>query len=132
MHRAIDPADLGPAERHKMTVASIVPRPIAWTTTLGADGVVNLAPFSYFMACHSYVPALALSIGSRDGAAKDTRANIMARGEFVVNMVSDDLAETMVATAAAFPPGISELDHVDVTAVPSRKVAPPRIAESPL
>lgn len=136
MHVAIDPEKLEPPERHRMTIGSIVPRPIAWTTTVDAAGRVNLAPFSYFMGCHSYVPALALSIGSRaDGATltpKDTSANIRATSSFVVNMVSADLVERMNVSAAAFPTGIDESMMAGLTTVPSIKVPAPRIAQSPL
>jgi len=133
MHQAIDPADLGPAERHKLTIGTIVPRPIAWTTSVSPQGQVNLAPFSYFMGCHSYLPAIAVSIGSRpDGTPKDTRANITATGEFVVNVVTEALVERMNITAAAFPPGVSELEVSGLTALPSTHVRPPRIAESPI
>jgi len=132
MHIAINPADLEPAQRHKLTIGTIVPRPIAWTTSVDGDGNVNLAPFSYFMGCHSYVPALAVSIGSRDGRAKDSRANIEASGELVVNLVTEDLAERMNITAADFPPGVNELEVAGLTALPSAIVKPPRVAESPV
>ena len=136
MHVAIDPQDLGPHERHKMTIGSIVPRPIAWTTTVDTDGRVNLAPFSYFMGCHSYLPALALSIGSRaDGETltpKDTSANIRATGSFVVNLVSEDLVERMNISAAAFPTGVDELAMAGLSTAPSTHVPAPRVAESPL
>lgn len=131
-HVALDPDALGPLERHKLTIGTIVPRPIAWTTTIAPDGRVNLAPFSYFMACHSYVPALAVSIGSREGRPKDSRANIEATGELVVNVVSEDLLERMNLTAAAFPPGVDELATAGLTPAPSVRVRPPRVAESPI
>lgn len=133
MHQAIDPADLTPAQRHKLTIGTIVPRPIAWTTSVSPDGHANLAPFSYFMGCHSYVPAVAVSIGSRaDGTPKDTRANIAATGEFVINVVTDAVLERMNITAAAFPAGVSEIEITGLTTLPSTVVRPPRIAESPI
>lgn len=135
MHVAVNPADLSPAERHKMTIGTIVPRPIAWTTTVDAAGVANLAPFSYFMGCHSYLPALALSIGSRKdvpGLPKDSAANIRVTGEFVVNLVDEALAEAMNATAAAFPPGVSEAEAAGIALSPSTLIAPPRVSESPI
>lgn len=133
MHRALDPAELTPQERHKLTIGTIVPRPIAWTTSVGSDGRANLAPFSYFMGCHSYLPAVAVSIGSRgDGTPKDTRANIAAIGEFVVNVVTEDLVERMNVTAAAFPTGVSEIEVANLATLPSTHVAPPRIAASPI
>ncbi len=119
-----------------MTIGSIVPRPIAWTTTVDSSGRVNLAPFSYFMGCHSYLPALALSIGSRADTEfptpKDTSANIRATGSFVVNMVSADLVESMNVSAAAFPTGTDETRMAGLSTSPSIKVPAPRITESPL
>jgi flavin reductase (DIM6/NTAB) family NADH-FMN oxidoreductase RutF len=132
MQRAIDPAELDLAARHRLTIGTVVPRPIAWITSTGPGGGVNVAPFSYFMGCHSYLPAIAVSIGSRAGQPKDTRANIRSRGEFVVNMVTRPLAERMNVTAAAFPPDISEADVAGLGTAPSVKVAPPRLAESPV
>jgi flavin reductase (DIM6/NTAB) family NADH-FMN oxidoreductase RutF len=130
---SIDPSKIEPADRHKMSIGTVVPRPIAWTSSVDEDGRPNLAPFSYFMGCHSYVPALAISVGSRaDGSPKDTRANIAASGQFVVNLVTSDLVERMNVTAAGFPPGVDEFEAAGLTAIPSVKVRPPRIAESPI
>jgi len=131
-HVAINPEQLEPHQRHKLTIGTIVPRPIAWTTSVDATGRVNLAPFSYFTACHSYVPALVVSIGSRDGVPKDTWANVAATGELVVNVVTDDLLEAMNITAAAFPPEVDELASVGLTPLPSQVVRPPRVAQSPV
>lgn len=136
MHIAFDPDELTPQARHKLTIGSIVPRPIAWTTSVDPAGRLNLAPFSYFMACHSYLPAVAVSIGSRadtpSPTPKDTSANIRATGEFVINIVSADLVEKMNVSAAAFPTGTDEARMAGVTTAPSVKVAVPRIAESPI
>ena len=132
MHIALDPAALSPEACHKLTIGTVVPRPIAWTSSVDEEGLVNLAPFSYFMACHSYVPALALSIGSRAGRPKDSRANIAASGEFVVNIVTRALLPAMNITAADFPPDVSEPDVAGVALLPSVKVRPPRVADSPI
>ena len=115
-----------------MAIGTVVPRPIAWVTSLDSEGRLNLAPFSYFMACHSYLPAIAVSIGSRGGNPKDSRANIRRRGEFVVNLVTEELADRMNITGAAFPTGVNEADVVGLATLPSTKVEPPRIAESPV
>ena len=131
-HVTVDPARLAPEERHKLTIGTVVPRPIAWITTARPDGHVNLAPFSFFMACHSYLPAIAVSIGSRGDRPKDSRANIEATGEFVVNVVSIDLVERVNVTAADFPPDVDELAMVGLTPLPSVVVSPPRVAESPI
>lgn len=132
MHIALDPATLSPEACHKLSIGTVVPRPIAWTSTVDEEGRVNLAPFSYFMACHSYVPALALSIGSRGGRPKDSRANIMATGEFVVNLVNPGLLPAMNLSAADFPPDVDEAAVAGLTMVPSVKVRPPRVADSPI
>lgn len=133
MHVSIDPATLEPKDRHKLSIGTIVPRPIAWVTTQDDRGRVNLAPFSYFMGCHSYVPSLAVSIGSRkDGTPKDTRANIARSGELVVNTVSEELGARMNASAAPFPPEVGEVEALGLKTLPSEAVSPPRIAESPI
>ncbi len=129
---SFDPETMEPAERHKLSIGSIVPRPIAWTTSVDAEGRANLAPFSYFMGCHSYLPALAISVGSRADRPKDTRANIAASGEFVVNLVSRPLLEKMNVSAAAFPPDVDELALLELETLASEVVRPPRIAASPL
>jgi flavin reductase (DIM6/NTAB) family NADH-FMN oxidoreductase RutF len=131
-HVSIDPGQLEPRQRHKLTIGTVVPRPIAWTSSISIEGDVNLAPFSYYTAVHSYEPALAISVGSRDGVAKDTAANIAATGELVVNLVTEDLLERMIVTAAAFPSGIDELELAGLTPVASEVVRPPRVAESPV
>lgn len=129
---AFDPAALSPEACHKLTIGTVVPRPIAWTSSVNEEGQVNLAPFSYFMACHSYVPALALSIGSRAGRPKDSRANISATGEFVVNIVNPALLPAMNVSAADFPSDVSEPEAAGVAMLPSVKVRPPRVKDSPI
>lgn len=122
-------------ERHKLLISTIVPRPIAWVTTLNADATVNVGPFSFFNMFCEDPPVICLGIGSGErGAAgdeKDTGVNIRRSGEFVVNLVGYGNAAAMVRTAANYPPGVSELAVAGLTAVPSNRVAPPRIAESP-
>lgn len=129
---SFDPARLSPEQCHKLSIGTIVPRPIAWTTSVDSQGRANLAPFSYFMGCHSYVPALAISVGSRGDQPKDTRANIAASGEFVVNMVTAELVEACNISAAAFPPEFSEIEVLELETLPSEAVAPPRIAAAPV
>lgn len=126
----IDPADLTGPDAYRLMVSIIVPRPIAWTSTIGADGVLNAAPFSYFQALSSRPPMIMIAVGQRRGGAhKDTRANIEATKEFVVNVVSEDSAAAMVKCAVDHPPEVSEFDAVGLTPAPSVKVKPPRIAE---
>ena len=123
-----------PAEaRYKLLASTVVPRPIAWVVTQSANGAVNAAPFSFFNVLAGDPPTVGISIGSRArDVPKDTLANIRETGEFVVNMVSRDTAEAMNKTATEFPPGVDELAAAKLTRLPSVKVTPPRIAESPV
>lgn len=126
----IDPADLKGPDAYRLMISVIVPRPIAWVSTADAEGVLNAAPFSYFQALSSRPPMIMIAVGRRrGGASKDTRRNIEATGEFVVNVVSEDSAAAMVKCSVDHPPEVSEFDTAGLTAVPSVKVKPPRIAE---
>ncbi len=120
-------------ERYRFLTHAVVPRPIAWVTTVDAEGTPNAAPFSFFNVFGSSPAIVALGIGKRsDGSDKDTLRNILSGGEFVINMVTEALAESMVATSAEFPPGTSELEAVGLTTRASGAVVPPRIAECPV
>ena len=121
------------AERAYALLASLVtPRPIAWVTTLGPDGVVNAAPFSFFNVLGANPPILGFCPGDRDdGTPKDTARNIRSMHEFVVNLVDESVAGAMNKTAASLPYGTSEIKHAGLTTAPSSVVKPPRIAESP-
>jgi len=121
------------AERAYALLASLVtPRPIAWVSTLSPDGVVNIAPFSFFNLLGANPPILGFCPGDRaDGTPKDTARNIRLTHEFVVNLVDESTAEAMNRTAASLPYGVSELQSAGLTTAPSSTVKPPRIAESP-
>ncbi len=122
----------GPKAYHWMT-AMISPRPIAWVSTLGPEGQVNLAPFSFFTGITSRPPTLMfVPVTKHDGTPKDTLRNLEASGEFVVNMVSADLAEKMNATAAMLPYGESEFAAFDIAAAPCEQVKAPRVAAAPI
>jgi flavin reductase (DIM6/NTAB) family NADH-FMN oxidoreductase RutF len=114
--------------------ALVVPRPIGWMTTVDAHGRVNLAPFSFFNAVAEDPAMVAFSPSGRkaDGELKDSRRNAEATGEFVFNLATWELREKMNATSAAFPAGVDELQAAGLTALPSRLVRPPRVAESPV
>ena len=117
---------------HWMT-AMIVPRPIAWVSSLSPAGIVNLAPFSFFNGITSRPPMLMfVPVTKSDGTPKDTLRNIEATKEFVVNLVSAQQAEAMNATSAELPPDESEFDHFSIDAVASDRVAPPRVAGAPI
>jgi flavin reductase (DIM6/NTAB) family NADH-FMN oxidoreductase RutF len=130
-----DTATLDARARYNLITGVVVPRPIALITSINEDGRVNAAPFSYFNALGSNPPIVAFSPGTHSvnpSRIKDTRRNVLATGEFVVNMVSAELAEAMTVAGAVFPEDVSETDYMDVTLLPSRQVRPPRIAQSPI
>ncbi len=111
----------------------ITPRPIALVTTLGPDGVVNAAPFSFFNVLGAEPPIVGFAPGDRDdGSPKDTARNIRLLHEFVVNLVDESIAEGMNRCAASLPYGKSELAHAGFTAATSSVVKPPRLAEAPV
>jgi flavin reductase (DIM6/NTAB) family NADH-FMN oxidoreductase RutF len=127
-----DMETLPPQDRYKILTASVVPRPIAWITSRSRAGAVNAAPFSFFNAMGSDPPTVVIGIMPREGRLKDTAANIMETGEFVVNLVSEANAEAMNVTCIDAPQGIDELQLAKLTPVPSRSVGPPRIGEAPV
>ncbi len=118
---------------YKLLVSTVVPRPIAWVTTQDVDGTVNAAPFSFFNAVSGDPPVVVFGIGGRGpGDIKDTGGNIRRTGQFVVNLVSNALAEQMNITAIDFPKEVNELAEAGLSIASSSKVKPPRIAESPV
>ncbi len=124
---------LSAKDRYKMMVSTIVPRPIAWVVTQSAAGMVNAAPYSFFNAVSNDPPLLTVSMGGRSpGEHKDSAANIREGGQFVVNLVSEAMSAAMVVTAIEFDPGRSEVAEAGLQTVPSMRVAPPRIAGSPV
>ncbi len=127
-----DPTTLAERDVYKLMIGSVVPRPIAWVSSQAPDGTLNLAPFSYFMAVSSTPPTIAVSVGLRRGQPKDTLANIQASGEFVVNVVTEDVVEKMNLTSGNYSPDVDEFAVAGLTPVPSAVVAPPRVAESPI
>lgn len=128
-----DLKDLDPQLTYKLMTATVTPRPIAWVTTLGDDGTVNAAPYSFFNVMGHTPPTLVLGL-LRDAQRgfKDTAAHIMAGSQFVVNLVPESLAEAMNLTSMDAPRGISELTIAGLTPLPSQHIAVPQIAESPV
>ena len=116
---------------YKLLASVVVPRPIVWVTSQDEQGRLNAAPFSFFNLMGASPLILAINVADLlDGSPKDTRANITATKEFVVNLVHRDIAEKMNVGAIDFPPGISELSAAGLTTVESTKISVPRIAES--
>ncbi len=133
MWRTIFPDQENPVDRHQWNIGSVVPRPIAWITTLNEDDSVNIAPFSFFNAFSSHPPVVAVGIALKpDGTKKDTLINIERTKEFVVNVVSEDLLYPMALTSQPFPYGVSEVEKAGLTLIPSEKLKTPRVKESPI
>lgn len=127
-----DFAAIGPDNAYKLLVSTVVPRPIAWVTTLDTEGRVNAAPYSFFNAMANDPAVVAIGIGPKKGELKDTGTNIRRTGQFVVNLVSEDTAQAMNVTAIDVDPGVDELAMAKLTPLASTRVKPPRIAESPV
>ena len=131
MSTQIDPAQHAEPDNYKLLVNLVVPRPIAWISTRSAAGVLNLAPFSFFNAVSGEPPTVIVSISSRpDGSPKDTGRNIRSSGEFVVNLVTEELLQAMNISAVDFPPDESEFEPAGLHTAPSVHVTPPRLAEA--
>lgn len=123
-------ADLAPRDAYRLLISAVVPRPIGWASTLGADGSLNLAPYSFFNGVGGSPPTVMISVGQRKGAAKDTLRNVRETGEMVINIVDVDLAERMNTTSGDWAYGISEFAQAGLTPAPSIDVRPPRVAEA--
>lgn len=124
---------LSAAERYKLMSAAITPRPIAWLTTLSADGVRNAAPYSFFNMMGADPPLVTIGLMRQaDGRFKDSARNALETGEFVVNLVSEPDAAVMNFTCIDGPPGFDELEAAGIATLPSTKIAPPRIASAPV
>lgn len=126
-------ADLPVRQRYKILVSTVTPRPIAWVTTLGTNGVVNAAPYSFFNAVGDDPPLVVLGLlKNGEGADKDTATNILDNGEFVVNLVAEHDADAMNLSCVDTPRDVSEVEYAAIAVEPSSVVAPPRIATSPV
>lgn len=128
----LDPATLSPREAYRLMTACLVPRPIAWVSTLDAEGRANLAPFSFFGGLSSDPPTVMVSVGRRKGARKDTARNLVATGEAVVHLPSRALAAAMVATSAEVAADVDEFDLARLAKVASVRVRPWRIVGAPV
>jgi len=136
----VSTADLPHGELYGILLNSVAPRPIAWVSTMSASGALNLAPFSFFNAVCVDPPLLAFAPGLRQpkqrqagkGEAKDTLRNIRETREFVVNIVTYELAEAMNLTSGEYEASVNEFEVAKVTPQPSAIVRPPRVAESPV
>lgn len=125
----IDPSTTSPLNSYRILVGSVVPRPIAFVSTISQDGVYNLAPFSFFNTVCAEPPIVSFCPGMRT-PPKDTLANIRATGEFVVNIVGEDIAKKMNLCSGDYPPDGDEFTISGLTSLSSERVRPPRVAES--
>jgi len=128
----IDPPTLERRQRYRLLTSTVTPRPIAWVSTRGKDGSLNLAPFSFFQALCGTPPLIMLSIGQRQGNPKDTLRNIQETGEFVINIVTEELAEKMNLSSGEYTADVDEFALAGLIPAPSEVVSAPRVAESPI
>ena len=128
----IDPSTLERRQRYRLLTSTVTPRPIAWVSTRGKDGSLNVAPFSFFQALCGTPPLIMLSIGQRQGRPKDTLRNIQETGEFVINIVTEALAEKMNLSSGEYTADVDEFALTGLTPAPSEVVCAPRVAESPI
>ncbi len=129
----IDIKDLEPSMVYKLMISAIVPRPIAWVSTISKNGILNIAPFSYYAGVSSVPPLVMISIGKKETKEKkDTWQNIEETGEFVINTVTKELVDKMNITSLPFEKDVNEFEKAELTPVPSEVVKAPRIKESPI
>ena len=128
----IDPNEIGKKEAYNLFTSVIVPRPIAWVTTLNESGSMNAAPFSFFMGVTIHPPRLAFSVSSRKGEPKDSARNIIRNKEFVVNLVTQSTVTAMNITSVDYEYGIDELQQANLSTGESEKISTPYIKESPV
>lgn len=129
---SFDPEQQTERENYKLLTGSIIPRPIAFVTSIGKDGTLNAAPFSYFNIVSADPPMISLSIQKREGGLKDTARNILEAKEFVVHIVDEDNVGQVNETSASLPPDESEIDLTELTLTDSEKVNVPAVNESKL
>jgi flavin reductase (DIM6/NTAB) family NADH-FMN oxidoreductase RutF len=127
MRTVFDPADLSPGRFYGLLTATIVPRPIAWVSTVSGDGVANVAPYSFFTVASTAPPVVQFTSVGR----KDSLRNIEETGEFVVNVATVPLMEQVNASSANYPHEVDEFTEVGLRAEPSERVRPPRVVQSP-
>ena len=132
----INPSELDPRSCYKLLIGSVVPRPIAWTSTVSQEGVYNLAPFSFFTVASRPPPMLCISVGpppeteGGERPAKDTLSNIEETGECVINIVSLPLSNTMYESSKSHPPEADEFEKAGLTPTPCEVVGAPRVEEA--
>jgi len=127
---SIDPNNSTERENYKLLIGSIVPRPIAFVTSVGQDGTINGAPFSYFNIVSSNPPMISISIQRKNGIPKDTARNISQSKEFVVHIVDEQNVNKINETAASLPPNESEITKANLTLIDSKAISVPGVKEA--
>jgi len=129
----LDPESLAVRDRYLLMIATILPRPIAWVGTISPEGVPNLAPFSFFTGiCANPMTVCFAPVNDRNGKKKDTLINIELTKQFTVNIVNEQNAEKMNQTSAPYAYGVNEFEKCGITAIPSTRIKPFRVKESPV
>src|SRR4051812_24188924 len=128
----IDPAYLDPETAYRLITGVVVPRPIAWVTSLSATGVLNLAPFSAFMFVSPKPPMLAISVGRKGNVYKDTAQNILNNEEYVVHIADSSLMTAVHESSTEHPPDVSEVEELRLSTLPGERIKVPRLAAAPI
>jgi flavin reductase (DIM6/NTAB) family NADH-FMN oxidoreductase RutF len=128
----IDPANTSQKDIYKILTGSVIPRPIGWVSSISEDGILNLAPFSFFNAVGEDPPHVMFSTVRSGNTNKDTLNNVLATKQFVVNMATEDMVEAVNASSVNLPPEGNEFDYAGLTPAPSELIRPPRVMESPI
>lgn len=127
-----DPQEIEQKSIYKLLSGIVIPRPIGWISSISEKGITNLAPFSFFNAVGDDPPHVMFSAGRGATSNQDTLNNVLKTKQFVVNMVTEELVEKMNRTAQGIPPHESEFEFANLTPIPSIKIKPPRVKESPI
>jgi flavin reductase (DIM6/NTAB) family NADH-FMN oxidoreductase RutF len=128
----IDPGDLGAERIYRLMTGIVVPRPIAWVTSLSRKGVLNLAPFSAFTFVSQKPPMLAISVGRKGGIYKDTAQNILNNEEYVVHIADSSLMTAVHESSTEHPPDVSEVEELRLSTLPGERIKVPRLAAAPV
>jgi flavin reductase (DIM6/NTAB) family NADH-FMN oxidoreductase RutF len=128
----IDPAYLDPETAYRLITGIVVPRPIAWVTSLSGSGVVNLAPFSAFTFVSPKPPMLAISVGRKGGIYKDTAQNILNNEEYVVHIADSSLMNAVHESSTEHPPDVSEVEELRLSTLPGERIRVPRLKAAPI
>ena len=128
----IDPAYLDAESAYRLITGIVVPRPIAWVTSLSGSGVLNLAPFSAFTFVSPKPPMLAISVGRKAGVYKDTAHNILNNEEYVVHIADSNLMKAVHESSTEHPPEVSEVEELRLSTLPGDRIKVPRLVAAPI